>query len=148
MRATPQERLVAKTKIDPATNCWNWTAATSGKDRDYSAFWYEGRVTSGHRASYLIFVGPIPDGHEVDHTCRNTLCVNPEHLEAVTQAENNRRSDSISAVRARVTHCPQGHPYDEANTYTRPGSTNRECRKCRCAVVQRRKAALREMAAA
>lgn len=140
---TPQERLTAKVAIDPTTGCWNWTGATSGKKRQYSAFRYEGRLTSGHRASYRIFVGPIPDGHEVDHTCRNTLCINPEHLEAVTQRENNLRSGSPSAERSRVTHCPQGHPYDDENTYRRPGSKNRECRKCRCAVVQRRKAALR-----
>lgn len=132
------DRLMEKVRVDPETGCWVWQGARSGKGWDqgggYSAFYFEGRVTSGHRASYVIHRGPIPDGLTIDHLCCNTLCVNPTHLEPVTMAVNNARS-AIGR-----THCPRGHPYDEANTYLRPDRKGRDCRKCRCAVVQRNRA--------
>jgi hypothetical protein len=85
-------------------------------------------------------MGPIPEGMTLDHVkangCTSTACVKaiadehgPAHLEPVTNRENVLRSDSISARNARKTHCPQGHPYDEANTYvSRQGGRN--CRAC------------------
>jgi hypothetical protein len=138
------DRLMEKVEIDPETCCWVWQGARSGRGWNagggYSAFYFEGRVTSGHRASYSIHNGPIPPGLTIDHLCRNTLCVNPAHLEAVTDEVNNLRGDGIRGRHARSTHCPAGHPYDEANTYRRPDGKGRECRRCRCAVVQRNKA--------
>jgi hypothetical protein len=80
-----------------------------------------------HRLSYEHHVGPIPDGLQIDHTCRNRKCVNPEHLEPVTNAENTTRQDHAER---RKTHCPKGHPYDEANTYVDPSGARR-CRACR-----------------
>lgn len=128
---TPTERLLTKVVVGPATGCWLWTGATTGPRRNYSAFYLNGRQTSGHRASYEIFVGPIPKGLAIDHLCRNTLCVKPEHLEPVTTAENNARQG------AAVTHCPQGHLYDDENTYRHPRTGNRDCRRCRTAAVAR-----------
>lgn len=77
-----------------------------------------------HRWSYEFHVGPIPEGLDLDHLCRNRGCVNPDHLEPVTREENIRRAF------ATVTHCPSGHPYSDENTYVRPGTVHRKCRAC------------------
>lgn len=183
-----------------SANCWEWTGGI--RDNGYGGFsikradgsWTK---TCSHRWSYEDQVGPIPDGYEVDHLCRNRACLRPDHLEAVTLQENRRRRDvgyspavnrnplplpvappvpalpprrnpqthckrwheiavvgrvkngdkmtcracrDVQTVAKRKggahgteTYCPQGHPYDEANTLirTRPdGSKQRECKTC------------------
>jgi hypothetical protein len=80
-------------------------------------------VGYGHRAAYILFRGPIPAKMQIDHKCRNTLCVNPTHLEVVTHAENARRKG------AAVTQCPQGHPYTVQNTYISKNGA-RHCKIC------------------
>jgi hypothetical protein len=77
-----------------------------------------------HRWAYEQHVGPIAEGLDIDHLCRNRACVNPDHLEPVTRLENIRRAAAVK------THCPAGHPYDAANTYIRPGTVHRKCRTC------------------
>ena len=69
--------------------CWNWNGYTDRKG--YGQFKMAGRAHWAHRVAYVLFVGPIPDGFQVDHTCCNTSCVNPHHLELVTLEENVRR---------------------------------------------------------
>jgi len=73
--------------------------------------------------------GPIPEGLDLDHLCRNRWCVNPEHVEPVTRRENLIRGQTTIAQNVSKTHCPAGHAYDETNTYYYRGM--RQCRICR-----------------
>lgn len=85
---TDYERLAAKISISPG-GCWLWTARLN--EHGYGNFWLLGKLSLAHRASYELHVGPIPEGLTLDHLCRVRRCVNPEHLEPVTQAENYQR---------------------------------------------------------
>ena len=87
------------------SGCWEWQAHVGRLG--YGAFFFSGRMGPAHRFAYELRVGPIPDGLELDHLCRNRSCVNPDHLEPVTHAENMRR--------ARLTHCHVGHPMSGSN---------------------------------
>lgn len=112
-------------KIDMGEHCWLWTGATAGEG--YGVFWVPGAgQTYAHRVSHQMFVGPIPDGLEVDHLCSNRLCVKPTHLEAVTGDENKRRARERAGT---TDQCPHGHPYDDVNTYVAPSGA-RNCRLC------------------
>jgi hypothetical protein len=111
--------------------CWEWnlTRTRLGYGR---VRWLDTKVYHAHRLAYMEWIGPIPDDLEVDHLCRNRACVNPAHLELVTHAENLTRSPmQPSAVNARKTHCVNGHPFDEENTYLRPGRNGQTWRQCR-----------------
>lgn len=112
--------------VDPLTGCWLWNRSI---DRHgYGRFNRE----LAHRRLYELYVGPIPDGLHIDHLCRVRHCVRPDHLEPVTQAENNRRA---AAVR---THCPHGHPLSGDNLRTR-NDGNRGCKACHRLSEQRRR---------
>lgn len=119
---TGSDRITTRIAADDK-GCWNWTGKLV---RGYG--WLSG--TYAHRASYELFVGPIPDGLQIDHLCVNRRCVNPRHLEPVTGAENMRR------VAERRTHCKHGHEFTPENTYDRPAS-GRQCRACNAAAVRR-----------
>jgi HNH endonuclease len=108
--------------------CWVWTATTNKKG--YGRFNIGGKLHQAHRVAYELLIGPVPAGLLPDHLCRNSSCVNPAHLEIVTNRENTLRGAGASASNARKTHCPKGHPYDRANTYRRPDG-GRECRICK-----------------
>lgn len=97
------------------SDCWYWNR--SPNSYGYGQFWLKnlGRSVAAHRVAYVLAYGDVPPGTEIDHLCRVRHCVNPLHLEAVTQAENNRRSNSMSAVNARKTHCKNGHPFDSGH---------------------------------
>lgn len=112
--------------------CWPWTASTTlegyGK---LSTGGHSGRLVLAHRTAYEIMVGPIPVGLHLDHLCRVPPCCNPGHLEPVTHRENILRGIGPSALNARKTHCPSGHPYSSDNTYIFPRNGSRQCRICR-----------------
>lgn len=77
--------------------CWNWTGGTSTA---YGVFWFGGRMVRAHRWAYEHLVGPIPEGMQLDHLCWNPGCVNPDHLEPVTQDENNARRRRVGRIAA------------------------------------------------
>lgn len=88
-------RFLRKIRVDQISGCWNWTGATWGhpryKQHSYGQIRVGDKRTSAHVFAYQCAVGPIPEGLEVDHLCRNKLCVNPSHLELVTHQENCKR---------------------------------------------------------
>lgn len=107
-----------------ATPCWIWQGARSGRGGAYPQFWMGGRNHLAHRVAYELLIGPIVDGLELDHLCRQTLCVRPLHLEDVTSRVNVLRSGSVAAINARLATCRRGHPF----TGTWRG--RRTCRPC------------------
>lgn len=115
-------------QFDP-DGCWSWTSTKS--PRGYGSFRRRGRPNvSAHRYSYELLVGPIPDGLELDHLCRNPSCVNPAHLEPVTHQENVLRGASGPALNGAKTHCHRGHEFTPDNTYARKDRRGRHCRAC------------------
>lgn len=83
-----------------------------------------------HRVAYNLLFGPDPDGLEPDHLCRNPGCVNPSHLEWVDHKENVLRGESPFALRARQTHCVNGHEFTPENTFRQHHGT-RGCLACK-----------------
>jgi hypothetical protein len=121
-------------KFTVGDDCWEWTATRHGAG--YGLFWNVETKSydRAHRVVYELMVGPIPDGLVLDHLCRNRGCVRPSHCEPVSIGENVRRG---TARNTKVTHCPQGHPYDETNTYIEPSTGARRCQVCRLATLRR-----------
>jgi len=117
------------TYVEPTGFCWNWTGTTAGAGRYfYGRTSWKGKTYQAHRWVYEMLVGLIPDGLELDHLCRNILCVNPDHLEPVTPAENKRRS--AKCYRGR-DYCPKGH--DLRPPRARDGRGSYVCRACKLA---------------
>jgi hypothetical protein len=115
-------------KVEKTATCWLWLGA--GKTEGYGSFWDGRHLVMAHRWSYERRYGPIPEGLVIDHLCRTPACVNPEHLEPVTQLENVMRGTAPSVANARKTHCLRGHPLDGPNLYVN-GAGGRACRQCR-----------------
>lgn len=117
--------------VKPSGGCLVWQRA---RDKNgYGLFKKsspDAKMVRAHRYAYQASIGPIPEGLVLDHLCRNPPCVNPTHLEPVTNRENILRGDTEPAKNARKTHCNYGHPFDEQNTViTRDGF--RDCLACR-----------------
>lgn len=111
-------------KVEKTETCWQWIG---GKSHGYGCF-NDGDSTKGaHRVAWQLTRGAIPAGMVLDHLCRNTLCVNPDHLEVVTRGENTRRGILSYALRDQ---CASGHDVtDPANVYVRPNGAH-DCRAC------------------
>lgn len=128
------ERFWAKTQ---PTDCLVWTGAVNTKG--YPCFAIDGVSQLAHRLAYEDARGPIPEGYTIDHKCRVRSCVNPDHLEAVTVAENLRRARVAGGLQLGG-ECASGHEMDEANTYHHPRG-HLECRQCRREKNRSRRAA-------
>ncbi len=122
---SPEERLWQQTEPG-ADGCIVWTGARvlgGGTREPYGRIGVGTRVLLAHRYAYGLANGAIPAGLQIHHTCHNTLCVNPEHLEPLTAAAHGRFHPG-----AAKTHCKRGHPFDEVNTIWRKGQ--RRCQVC------------------
>lgn len=127
----PVKDRIARNIRRQETGCWLWTGSLT--NQGYGSMQVDGVGTTAHRAAYQALVGPVPEGLVLDHLCRNRRCCNPAHLEPVRQRENTLRSPiALGAINAAKTHCPHGHPYDDANTYVYHyrNTTVRRCREC------------------
>ena len=127
-RPHTKESLLALTCRDEDCLIWQGTKRSNG----YGVTVFKGKQTTTHRVMYQLVVGDVPDGMEIDHTCNRRDCINPDHLQVVTHAENMFLGSS-----RRLT-CRNGHPWTEANTYLgtvkrKQGGTRtqRYCRVCR-----------------
>lgn len=128
-RAKDLERFMEKVTPEPNTGCWLWTGAV--RSNGYGAFALGGRLVSAHRAAFGVFGLTIPHGRVVDHRCRVRCCVNPAHLDLVTQRTNILRGESQAAVVARTGVCSNGHALVESNVYRVPKKGWRRCVACR-----------------
>lgn len=101
---TTEERFWAKIKKAGPDECWLWQGSNNGKSHGHLRI--DGVKVQAHRYSYELVKGPIPEGLSIDHKCRNGLCVNPQHLQAVTHEKNMEnlgvRSDNTTGYRGVV----------------------------------------------
>jgi len=131
------ERISSSVIVDFVTDCWLWNRSLN--THGYGQISINGKFYSAHRASYTHFVDVIPAHLHLDHLCRVRCCVNPNHLEPVTQAENNRRALLAQNPRHETT-CKNGHERTEA----RDKRGYRYCVQCHREDVKKYKKKLRE----
>ena len=134
---TPLERVLARCEIG---DCWRWQGAHS---RGYGQIGVDGKNLRVHRVVWEALVAPIPDDLVIDHMCRVTDCVNPDHLRVVTQRENLSSSPAVSQRFQKSSHCPQGHPFSVENTYVQLWNGFRRCRICKADQQRRYKRKVR-----
>ena len=118
----------------PESGCWIWCYYVN--HNGYGHLMYQGNCYRAHRVSYQCFVGPIPDGMEIDHLCRVRSCVNPSHLEVVDRLENRRRGGAPGgALYTRPTHCRVGHALTGTNIIKK-SERRVQCRICHRLVMR------------
>lgn len=133
-----KERILSNIKTD-SNGCWIWQL--SKEKKGYGRMKVNYKTLMAHRVSYEAFVKNIPEGLQIDHLCKNTSCVNPDHLEPVTAKENLHRSSLTDRWKAKkqISHCPQGHEYTESNTLIKKNAWGNDCRNCRKCNSEREK---------
>ena len=134
MNITAQERLNRKAYVMDGHLLWGGHLTYKG----YGSIWVTGRQTPTHRFAWEIAYGSIPEGLQVLHLCNTPPCILPWHLYLGTASDNlYDRVRAGNDHNANKTHCPRGHPYDEANTYHYPDG-RRKCRTCNNAADRQR----------
>lgn len=145
-RFVKNTRLSLIDRLSPGgpDECWPWEEATNPDG--YGRVRYEGKVHLAHRLFYEFFVGPIPEGKELDHACHtdecvgrgacgHRKCVNPGHLRVVTKAQNVARRKVSGPARNVKTHCKNGHEFTSSNT----AINSRGYRACRACLAEAKK---------
>lgn len=134
-RRTPiAERIERHSVPEPNTGCVLWTGYANAAGYGRMGICRQGYAV--HRIAYELARGPIRHGLALDHLCRTPSCINPDHLEPVTNRENLLRGNTLSGVNRRKKYCARGHEYSEANTYhwmrgdEWRRSNHRMCRTC------------------
>jgi hypothetical protein len=120
-------------KVQKSEGCWIWIGAVTVQGYGEITMTPPRKVVLAHRLSYELANGQIPfERNYIDHVCRNRRCVNPAHLEAVTNRTNILRGETVAARNVVKTHCKNGHEFTPENTWLygpkRPGG--RQCRTC------------------
>lgn len=122
----PAERFWSK--VEKSDGCWEW-AGTKYRN-GYGKFTVGKTQYLAHRYAYELNIAKIPDGLVIDHLCRNRGCVNPAHLEAVTNEENLARGLGYRIMNGMDDSCIHGHKYTQENTYYGPTRGDIRCRTC------------------
>lgn len=130
-------RIAFWRQVEKTDGCWFWRGHLN--PLGYGIFAHRGTRQSAYRVAYVWLIGPVPDGLTLDHLCRTPACVNPAHLEPVTQQENILRGQSIVAQHAKKTHCTNGHAFTPENTSVNTRGWRR-CKVCKRLRWQERKA--------
>lgn len=112
--------------VDKTPTCWFWKGSLT---QGYGYLKIKGKNTSSHRFSYELLREKIPFGKVLDHLCRTRSCVNPDHLEVVSNKENILRGVGLGAIESRMVNCKYGHPLQGNNLYIRLDG-KRRCRLC------------------
>lgn len=136
-----EARLMARV-IKRPSGCWEWMGArtTAGYGNIRVGGRIDGKTHLTHRLAYQLFVGPIPERHDLHHLCENRPCLNPEHLQPVPHLDHMQL-----LATAKSDRCARGHLFDEQNTGKRPWHRNgrRICLACkRLRYAERKRAAL------
>lgn len=118
------DKYVTKTQ-----SCWLWNGYTN--IHGYGRIMFNKKSCYAHRVFYEFFKEKIPPKMTLDHLCRVRNCVNPNHLEPVTQIENLMRGLCPPAINARKTHCKYGHEFTPENTYIYLNGSGKRCRQCK-----------------
>lgn len=138
MTSTPSQEAVAvlfwSHVQKQANGCWAWTAYRNPKGYGMTSAGLASRLA--HRAAWALAGRALVKGLTLDHLCRNRACVNPDHLEQISNRENVLRGDTLPAANLRKTHCTAGHALSGSNLVTRQNG-ERRCRTCRRAHQER-----------
>lgn len=121
------ERMLDR-NVEKTPTCWNWTGPA--RKNGHAITKIGGKTYSAPRVFYEHFIGAITTGHWVVRACKNKLCVNPEHLQAMRPSDGLAESDSTPGKNARKTHCVHGHEFHGANLYVKPSGA-RVCKACK-----------------
>ena len=121
------DRFWSKVVPEPNSGCWLWVGSI--KNNGYAQVTFKCEVEYAHRLAYSALVGKIEDSLQIDHLCKVKCCVNPIHLEVVSQQENLRRAAAWTYQTEKL-YCPRGHAYEGKNLYTNPNRPGRACRAC------------------